>query len=1133
MNQNEPPAIEEKKPSVYQGEMQSYTDSSQGRDTVNSAPTPTDEVQPATIDPNQVFDHAEYQRRKRAAEEAEAARNSKKNESTNIAQQLPQHQGQSPTVVQAQSTLQDGSMHTRTESQAREHIQAEMKAMIDKMRKYKAEDPTGFSEMWEQFKKVQPPQPARVASQTPQLGKAFVTLGSTSGTETAVLSPNADAQAFPSPVMDMVPSAGEAEGEGQLPDLGKFPAMRRRRRNDKGIARVSKGTTTTSPQAGAQIAPPTKTPGSRANIKPQALTSPADAGAESMRRAMQAFHNTPTPTPSSQQSSPPVQSPRSTIWPEEKKPLLAEFAKKFLEGLEVNKGKFIASSEIHTMLNQNPSYDQLCGLLNARGFHFSRAPFAKTLLSVVPQNGASDNAPKMEHERARKDETASSANGNATPRQNQPSSGTSVKWHSNLTQAAVSAQKGKKRNAGNSGSPTNVVSPVLPTPNGPNSIPPEYKSYYEKMRMITGGSPSSSAPAPTKQQAARKRNFSEIVDLSQLSDDESQAKKHQSQRPGNDQAGKEQAISPIVGSGLILTSSGPSQSEAIDPNLENSTKHSYVSTGDLPADPQPGYFDRFRLEDDKTGSLREKLRNAALVKPINAAEALKNRHINVSTLARDILISKGEHPRERPLNFHMRDLALNFKSVTTKSDLSTFRWEFVDPGGPPPGTVLPSLEGVSDSENPDDMALALNVSSKDSNRIDAAAHNEQPKRFDSILTRGRGRRGRPRVRGLIFGTRSIVDYKPQNEDQEPKPDPIRGGLVSRRRPRARDASRIVQSSQQTRSEKTPATFIETQPNTLITQHQSQEENNKVTSTSQRSSQTIDRAHVDAMEVDSPSDTQDEAVMQESPRRNLMVAASADVLQDPPNLVDQLPMNSSPKSIRISSQSLNPIQQVQKRRGRPPKVKTPLESSHSTPSKVVPSQSPDSGSVPRKRGRPPGSKNSPFAPKRPGQSTESGHEVNNPKKPGRPPKPRDEVNTEVPVDGIGIVVPSPSSSLKDTPLSYIEPRFKRPKKAWKAVNQYADEDPDTDQYIQFPCSWGDCTVKLHNLDTLKKHVKNVHISQPQKSADGALHCYWIHCPQNQIDFGDPVLLEEHLDERHITQMASSLGDGPSTHPAGET
>ena len=1170
MNQSEPTTGQSARPNASQGATRTHGNYNQGSTPLINSPASANEIQPTTIDPSQIFDQAEFQRRKKAAEDAEAAKRATKSKIQSITpqQSQPLQQQQPIQPIQAQTPIADQSQssHARTESQSRDQIQAEMKAMIEKMREYKSKDPAGFTEIWEQFKKVQPP-PARVASQTPQMGKASVPPITGAGSE-GMFSPTVDNPSFPSPVLGDA-QADLDDGSGRLPDLGKFPAMRRKTRNDKGTPRHSRDGPTATAKKGPQPENAAMPKSQKTNAVPSEAQVPAtDAGADTMRRAMQAFHNTPTPTPSSKQSSPPSQSPRPTIWPEEKKGQLAEVAKKFLEGLEINKGKAITTIEVHMMLNQNPSYDQLCNMLNSRGFQFSRAPFAQTLLSVVPTN-SSGETPKRPRGRPRKD----SSGGGTANAQNSPSSSKSdAKWRNTLTQAGY--PKGKKNQSSPKGPSTNVVSHGLPILNGSSNVAPEYKSYYERMRMISSGSPPGPPTALSKQQAARKRNFSEIVDLSQLSDgDGSQAKKQKGSKAGGVRTGKEQALPPIIHSDLVLTDSGLDQNDPnipIDPILEQSRQPSHITTGGPSTGSHQGRFDNFRAEDSAISS-QEQLRNANLVQPINIVDALRYRPINVSTLARDILISKGEHPSERPLNFHLRDLAMNFKSVTTKSDLSTFRWDLVDPGGPAPGTIIQSVEDESDSEDQEDNAFPSRYATAESNRIDAAAHSDPHKKFDSILTRGRGRgrgRGRPRVRGAIFGSRYDDGTADTNHSQAPKS--VRGGsgLVSRGRVRARGASQAAVPPAPKTTDHTPTAFSDQQPatSTLWNGTSQPAKDGRIVSKAPLSVDTSTYLH--NMDTDAPSDTQDEEIMLESPKRSSMVAASADVMQDQPNLIDQLPMDSSPGTLRISSQSLNPIQQVQKkRRGRPPKWEGPLSStsasihnsakegwgqpkvvgslSHSTPSRT--STGTSSQSTESKKWRPPKSRESlPLAlsntPPVASRGTESDTQS---RKRGRPPgaknKPKDTPTSsvrgvsrpQIPVAGIAIMAPAPSSAMKASPLAYSELQEESPVQPWKAVNKYAAENPDTDQFASFPCSWGDCIVDLHNLDTLRKHIRNVHISQSRKSFEGDLHCQWTNCQQSDVDFGELALLEGHVDEHHLSKIALSLGEGPSTHPTGET
>lgn len=106
------------------------------------------EQHPATVDPSQVFNLQEYQRRKAEAD-AEAARK---------AAELRKAQGQksTSTAPAMQTNNQSGSQAKQASAEpgSKEQIEAEIKAMIEKMREYKAQDPALFSEVWEQFKKA-------------------------------------------------------------------------------------------------------------------------------------------------------------------------------------------------------------------------------------------------------------------------------------------------------------------------------------------------------------------------------------------------------------------------------------------------------------------------------------------------------------------------------------------------------------------------------------------------------------------------------------------------------------------------------------------------------------------------------------------------------------------------------------------------------------------------------------------------------------------------------------------------------------------------------------------------------------------------------------------------------------------
>lgn len=121
-------------------------------DTNRQTDKPATPVEPqyTTVDPSQVFNHAEYSRRqaaaaaevaatKKAAEEAEAARIAATRTNS------PRVNG-TPVVASAPSMEPD--------SARKDQMELEMKQMIEKMRDYKAKDPSLFTQIWEQVKKV-------------------------------------------------------------------------------------------------------------------------------------------------------------------------------------------------------------------------------------------------------------------------------------------------------------------------------------------------------------------------------------------------------------------------------------------------------------------------------------------------------------------------------------------------------------------------------------------------------------------------------------------------------------------------------------------------------------------------------------------------------------------------------------------------------------------------------------------------------------------------------------------------------------------------------------------------------------------------------------------------------------------
>ena len=108
-----------------------------------SKPATPGESEYTTVDPSQVFNHIEYSRRQAAAV-AEAAAVKKATEEAEAARTAATQP--KPAVQQTNGTEQ--------ESAKKDQMGLEMKQMIEKMRDYKAKDPSLFTQIWEQVKKV-------------------------------------------------------------------------------------------------------------------------------------------------------------------------------------------------------------------------------------------------------------------------------------------------------------------------------------------------------------------------------------------------------------------------------------------------------------------------------------------------------------------------------------------------------------------------------------------------------------------------------------------------------------------------------------------------------------------------------------------------------------------------------------------------------------------------------------------------------------------------------------------------------------------------------------------------------------------------------------------------------------------
>ncbi len=89
-----------------------------------------------------------------------------------------------------------------------------------------------------------------------------------------------------------------------------------------------------------------------------------------------------------------------------------------------------------------------------------------------------------------------------------------------------------------------------------------------------------------------------------------------------------------------------------------------------------------------------------------------------------------------------------------------------------------------------------------------------------------------------------------------------------------------------------------------------------------------------------------------------------------------------------------------------------------------------------------------------------------------------------------------------------------------IRHHVEVPPPEPKYIPFLCEWKNCPAELHNLDTLRLHVLNVHKKKPSL---GRRRCYWRRC-DGQEEFDTKEKWEDHIIEKHLIPFAWHMGDG---------
>ncbi|KAF2152326.1 hypothetical protein K461DRAFT_294002 [Myriangium duriaei CBS 260.36] len=684
--------------------MQSVTPSAIQQQAYNAPPPTTTTAPPlahVTVEPSQVYDP--YQERQRQAEKAaEERRKREAEEARNIAAQGAEEakaaerkvaEGAKKKPIKTAKTAKkaredrerDGGLdHAKQLSasaidaavsgkpDAADEMESEMRAMFQKMRQFNAMNPKMLAKLWEEERQAHVSKPGSTESST---------------ASPAIQAPPA-----------IAPTAVSTDASpGPATSTPKTATAKTKRAYVKKTPKATPATTTQAEAPGTATI--------MASQAPAITTTKATGPTQDQSQASAAASN---------------QQPQgSTVWPSGRKQMLSEIAAKWLNSRKENSGKYVSPTSVAELLDGNPSYPNLCASIEQMGFTLDRGLFARTLLHACPDL----NKP-----------STTTVNATAHPA---PPAKPAVQATLVAEAAASSIASGVPQKTGGTSQAAPVVSNgsvaqalKMASPN--TSILPQ-----DHRMSIDGTVDSAKTPQQrflTKEQAARKRNFSDLVDLT-----------------NEDDSDKDDFPPPKA------PHLGQYHSFSLPPNTASPPPHKLL---DSPAPMAPiAPMGNVEAPQYKGISGDAVLKGKTLVKPIVREKVARRSVYDPRTIARDILLATGRHPEMRALNGHLLYLqpllADHSEGVEMhKYDLATIRWDLIDPGDPVESDEDVRSEDGSEADDesngPSVRPTEATIRATSGSKFDGTATlSEAPLALPlparaSLKGGWRGRRGRPR-----------------------------------------------------------------------------------------------------------------------------------------------------------------------------------------------------------------------------------------------------------------------------------------------------------------------------------------------------------------------------------------------------
>jgi hypothetical protein len=604
--------------------------------------------------------------------------------------------------------------------------------------------------------------------------------------------------------------------------------------------------TAPAPKPSAPKKAPSSTPLSASTATPAQLNGPRSANSTApisvTAPATASTTRTQPPAASTTQGNAPQAN--THLWPPGKKGLLAEIAARWLHS--VNPHRVVTTSEILERLDLNPNYVQLCESLEAMGLRFERAAFARELLRGVPPAGPTNQTSPKVTEAAimSANGTVAEAAAVVAPAANNPKPKRPRATKAEMEQRrSLGLVKGKGKAAQSSSS--GMVDYEMPSFSVPEDAPPgEYVTHMAEQtatrsaqqfgmsppqfsvsddysrqpslsvqperRSVSGvqqgvptpvGSaqpaqevrpPSPARPPADKEEAARKRGFGDLVDLTADDSDDGDLppmkimKPSQGPRPGdyqqqhaqrtqqphqpNQQYNQQQmnqagpfdkfrmppsavpsprnAGSPFLAPGAPATptlymqpngSFGKAPTAVMSAATGSIAGPANSNLNKPPIAPTPAPQPTKRKGPTNEQLQQERIRGRMVVEPIMRDRVARRSTYDSRTIARDILLATGRHPDMRPLNSHLNamqkllgDRGGMLDQSGNKSDLATIKWDILDPDP----SKKPGLPKKSQSD--DQNAVEANNVKRSTEVAGEDADDEEEEVTSQVAREGEG-----------------------------------------------------------------------------------------------------------------------------------------------------------------------------------------------------------------------------------------------------------------------------------------------------------------------------------------------------------------------------------------------------------